>query len=896
MRKSIWFYIVTSFFCGLAKVLLKMRYRIEVHGLDEVKKAFGDTPKGVLFLPNHPAQIDPVILSMILWNRYHPRPLVLDPYYRLKLVGPLLRIARAIPVPITSDFINKWKRKRLEELYLTISGELDKKENFLIYPSGKLKLRGKEIVGGASLIHALLEKTPDLQIVLIRTTGLWGSVFSKAYTRQSPNFARALLFSVKATIKNLFFFLPKRKIKIEFVPAPNDFPRNASRDQCNQYLENWYNNAWTEGEEPLTRVSYSFWKEEVLSPYNRPKPELKNAEISANIRESVLQVLSKAAKRSKEEIKDEMTLSADLRIDSLDMMQIILFLDTQYDAYGVTIEELQTVQDVMLFAAGVKKPEASDVDMAFCKIPKELSRKSVLIPEGKTIPEVFIKNAKRMDENIACADLASGSIRYHALLVRVLLLAAIIRKREDSYIGILLPSSITSYAIVLATLLAGKVPVMLNWTVGVRSLNHAKGLLDLKTVYTSSQFLEKIEQDEFGDLEQHFVFLEKVAKGVSLLKKLSATFNGMFFTNQILKKYKLKDRAEDDPAVILFTSGTESLPKAVPLTHKNILSNQRAALSLVDFNNKDTFYGVLPPFHSFGFSVTGLLPLLCGLKVIYSPNPTDHIRIAEDINQYKVTLFCCAPSFMQPVFKVAGQEKLSSVRLFVTGAEKASNELFAFVGSIPSKLIEGYGITECSPVVTLNLPSDPPKGVGKPLPGIKLRIVNEESKEVLGVKKEGEICIFGPSVFPGYLGIDKDPFMTIEGDRYYRSGDRGYLEEDGSLVLAGRASRFVKIGGEMVGLNGLEEEIQKIFVEKGWKKGDAKGPFLAVMVKHKEAEKPEIILLTKFFVDKEEVNLALKQSGHGRIAQISEVKAIDDIPVTATGKVHYSVLEEKIKS
>ena len=351
-----------------------------------------------------------------------------------------------------------------------------------------------------------------------------------------------------------------------------------------------------------------------------------------------------------------------------------------------------------------------------------------------------------------------------------------------------------------------------------------------------------------------------------------------------------------EPAVVLFTSGTENLPKGVPLSHSNLLSNHRSCYQSISIiEPSDILYGVLPPFHSFGFSITGLLPLLSGLKVCFAPNPNDSHGMARNVAQWHPTLFFCAPSFIKALFQVSKPENLQSLKLVVCGAEKTPQELFDFVKEhIPkAKVIEGYGITECSPVVTFDRIGEAHKGVGKPLPGIELTAIDDSKPpQRVPTGKEGEICIRGPNVFAGYLGNPRDPFVTLDGKQWYVSGDRGFIDEEGHLVLSGRVKRFVKIGGEMVGLGGVEEELFRIAKEKNWISKIQDGVPLAVSVREKEGEKPQIILFTTFKISVDDVNNALKDTGVGRIVRIAEVRVIEHIPLTGTGKTHYRLLDE----
>jgi long-chain-fatty-acid--[acyl-carrier-protein] ligase len=313
---------------------------------------------------------------------------------------------------------------------------------------------------------------------------------------------------------------------------------------------------------------------------------------------------------------------------------------------------------------------------------------------------------------------------------------------------------------------------------------------------------------------------------------------------------------------------------------------------------EDILYGALPPFHSFGFSVTGILPILAGLRICYAPDPTDSHGLARDIEEWKATLFCCAPSFIKALFRIARPEQLQSMRLIVAGAEKTPQDLFEYVKEHlrGAQLLEGYGITECSPVVTIDRVGEPHKGVGRSLVGVELIAFDSATHQPLAVGQEGEIGISGPNVFDGYLGNPRNPFVNLGGKRWYASGDRGYLDKEGHLILIGRLKRFVKIGGEMVSLGGLEDELLRLAKEKQWVSGQEEGPPLAVSVKEKELEKPLIVLFTTFAISKEDVNSALKDCGFGRIVKIAEVRTLEQIPLTGTGKTHYRLLDETLGS
>jgi long-chain-fatty-acid--[acyl-carrier-protein] ligase len=439
---------------------------------------------------------------------------------------------------------------------------------------------------------------------------------------------------------------------------------------------------------------------------------------------------------------------------------------------------------------------------------------------------------------------------------------------------------------------------MINWTSGVKALDHCVDLTGIQVVITSEKFLDRLDNLDFGKIEQMFLFMEEVRTKITFKNKLRGLLLNSRSPNTLLKKLKLTTIEKTSPAVILFTSGTESLPKGVPLSHFNILSNQRSAMKAVQLLPEDILFGVLPPFHSFGFSVTGLLPILSGLRICYSPDPTDSHGLARDIAAWKPTLFCAAPSFIKAVFRVAKPEQLQSLRLVVSGAEKTPQDLFDYVKEhIPhAQVLEGYGITECSPIVTIDRVDEPHQGVGRPISKVELMILDETTQQPAAAGKEGEVCICGPNVFSGYLGNPRNPFITIRDKQWYLSGDRGYLDEKNHLNLTGRLKRFIKIGGEMVSLGGLEEEILRLAKENHWTTGKEEGLPLAVIAKETDADKPIIILYTTFPVSKEDVNAALKNCGYGKIVKISEVCVLSEIPLTGTGKTHYRLLEEKRES
>ena len=332
----------------------------------------------------------------------------------------------------------------------------------------------------------------------------------------------------------------------------------------------------------------------------------------------------------------------------------------------------------------------------------------------------------------------------------------------------------------------------------------------------------------------------------------------------------------------------------MPLSHENILSNQRSILTAVKLISTDCFYCILPPFHSFGFSVAGTLPIIAGIKAAYFPDPTDSFALAEGIKRWKITLFCGAPNFLKGLFFAAKPQELDSIRIFISGAEKASKDLFTYVDNLKNKpkIIEGYGITECSPVLTATVLDLPPKGVGKLIPGVEACTIHVETEQKLPYGSEGEICVRGPNVFYGYLGNPRAPFIEIDGLQWYRTGDIGYFDTDGFLILSGRLKRFTKIGGEMISLGAIEEVLTQALLAKGFKPKE--GSLLAVLARELPNQKPEIVVFATCELNKDLANDLLAQAGFSRLVKISYVYNIDEIPLLGTGKTNYRQLQTQI--
>ena len=394
---------------------------------------------------------------------------------------------RALPMPNFELSANSWKIKQVEKCLHSVKEGIQKRDNYLIYPSGHLKREGYETIGGNSFIHRLLEVCPETKVVLVRVNGLWGSSFSCALTESSPDFWKMVKQGFKIALKNGVFFIPKRKVTIEIEEAPEGFPKQGTRLELNQYLEEWYNRYPNdEGEilksEPLRLVSYSCFSRvvPVITKEKKRVQEKKELDVPDATRQELYQELTKLS--GMKEIKEEMDLSRDLGLDSLDLASVHAFIDQRFEVETTQPGALKTVYDILflIVEGSVSKPKIDTANLKHYEWPEEVLRPRVKFPEGKTIPECFLETADRMGKAMACGDAVTKIMNYRELKLGVVVLARKFLEMPEKYVGVLLPSTLGCQVIVLALLFAGKVPVMLNWTAGERTLNFAKDLLGLK--------------------------------------------------------------------------------------------------------------------------------------------------------------------------------------------------------------------------------------------------------------------------------------------------------------------------------------------------------------------------------------------------------------------------------
>jgi acyl-[acyl-carrier-protein]-phospholipid O-acyltransferase / long-chain-fatty-acid--[acyl-carrier-protein] ligase len=428
-----------------------------------------------------------------------------------------------------------------------------------------------------------------------------------------------------------------------------------------------------------------------------------------------------------------------------------------------------------------------------------------------TLPHRLIRAARRRWSAPAIADSTGKDLSFGKTLTAAILLRNWIRARTGSgeRIGLLLPSSVGGALANLGVALAGRIAVNLNFTTGHAAIAAAIAQCDIRVVLTSRVFLEKIKLDTLPGA----VYLEDLLPSFSRWAKLAALLTARFAPISRLAG----PARPDDIAVVMFSSGSTGVPKGIQLSHWNLISNMESVAQVYFVGPSDAMLGVLPFFHSFGYTYTLWFPLLHEFRAVYHPNPTESKTIGELAAQHHPTLLLATPTFCVGYLRSCTREQFSRIRYLLVGAEKLRPKLVtAFEAKFGITPLEGYGCTELGPVISVNTPPPEPgtngKGgyrqgsVGRPIPAVAARIVHPDTFEPMPLGATGLLLVKGPSLMVGYLG---DPVRTANAlhDGFYITGDLATFDEDGFLYLIDRMARFSKVGGEMVPHLKIEEEL-----------------------------------------------------------------------------------------
>ncbi len=521
-----------------------------------------------------------------------------------------------------------------------------------------------------------------------------------------------------------------------------------------------------------------------------------------------------------------------------------------------------------------------------------------------TITSAWIETVKKRSSATSIVDvMTSREISGSQSLVGATALARRIQQNStEQNVGVLMPTSAGGVLVNMATLLLGKTVVNLNYTASPQSMASAITQADIKTIYTSKRFIKKLA-DRGIDFTEDFakvsiIYLEDIADSISLPEKLLRLIAIKLLPTFILKRLLCKKQNSADIAAILFSSGSEGIPKGVCLTHRNIMANVKQISDVLNMKDNDTVMANLPLFHAFGLTVTQFLPLIEGMPMVCHPDPTDTLAAAKAIAKYRATLLFGTSTFLRLYVRNNKVNKLmlDSIRFVIAGAERMQPEIAAsFKEKFNIDIYEGYGATETTPVASVNLQDklsiddwktqicNKKGSVGMPLPGTSCKVVDPSTREELPTGEAGMILIGGAQVMQGYLNNPEKTAEVIhqtDDVRWYITGDKGYIDEDGFLFIIDRYSRFAKIGGEMVGLSYLENMIKEIVNDE---------ELQLVAVNLPDAKKGErIIILSETELDPVALKEKLLALGVSPLAIPAAYKKIEAVPMLGSGKTNFS--------
>ncbi len=532
-----------------------------------------------------------------------------------------------------------------------------------------------------------------------------------------------------------------------------------------------------------------------------------------------------------------------------------------------------------------------------------------------TLPEAIVQAALEQPGKVILQDASMAPLTYRRVLLGADLLGGRFAPRlgaPGARVGVLLPNVNALPVALLALWTRGLTPAILNFTTGTTTMLTCARLAGLKHIITSRVFLERARLDIAPFIEAGIepVYLEDVRAEIGGLAKLLGAFRLRVAPRSLLRHAGRRDgpRPPGDapdsataPGVILFTSGSEGVPKGVELTQRNLLANIRQMLAVVDLTDADRVFNALPIFHSFGLTVGTLLGLVRGIYVFLYPSPLHYRVIPNVLYDRHCTLFLSTNTFLNGYARKAHPYDLRSIRYLFAAAEKVQEETMrTWMQRFGVRLLEGYGATECAPAVSVNLPiASRPGTVGRLLPGMELRVepvegIGADGKPgdtgTLPETRIGRLLVRGPNVMRGYLNPDADAkFQALGG--WYDTGDIVSMDVDGFISIRGRLKRFAKVSGEMVSLTAVEDALAGAFPQHGPRCE------VAILTRPDEDKGEALIAVTNHRdLRLEELRGAIRAKGLPNLCLPREVVVVKEIPKLGTGKVNHRELAAVVES
>ncbi|MBT7307533.1 MAG: MFS transporter [Gammaproteobacteria bacterium] len=533
-----------------------------------------------------------------------------------------------------------------------------------------------------------------------------------------------------------------------------------------------------------------------------------------------------------------------------------------------------------------------------------------------SLAERWVRQAKRRGRQRVLSDALSGE-RFSGF--RLLTAAAILcrRVRADKSrapIGVLLPTTAAGIMTNLAVLMAGRTLVNLNYSAAPAAIVQAVEQAGIETIYSSERFLQRLgavgEEITARLPGVRLIPLEAIRQEITTVERLATLLMVVLLPTPLLIRKVVVPSPRDQSAVILFSSGSEGRPKGVELSQRNLIGNISQIIAVLEprlqRDGGDCILGSLPLFHAFGLTATTLLPLLEGIPLVVTPDPTDTVGVVRAIEQNRATLYIGTPTFIQWMSRNRRVQpaQLQSLRLVITGAERLKQEVRdAFEEKFGLPLYEGYGATETAPVSTVNVPDridsggtlqqqgNQPGSVGRPLPGTRILVVDPDSLQPLATGEAGLVLVRGVQVMKGYLCKPEkgcpQPFVTLEdGTLWYRSGDKGAVDQQGFLTIVDRYSRFAKIGGEMVSLGAVETAVVALL------SGEEPESEVVAVALEERRKGEKIVLLYCGSREPEQIQQQLRREMEVPLWIPSAVRAVEEIPLLGSGKRDYGLMKQ----
>lgn len=481
-------------------------------------------------------------------------------------------------------------------------------------------------------------------------------------------------------------------------------------------------------------------------------------------------------------------------------------------------------------------------------------------------------------------DIERKPLTYNQLIARSFILGKKIAKETKSgeYVGLMLPNMNSSIITFFAMQAYGRVPAMLNFSVGGANFITACKVAKIKTIFSSRKFIESAKLQKLVEAAENedirIIYLEDVSKNIGFFDKIFGTLKAKFIPNN----QKTSRSKANEPCVILFTSGSEGTPKGVVLSHKNIQANRFQLASRVDFSSKDVVFNALPIFHSFGLTGGTLLPILSGIKTFFYPSPLHYRIVPELVYDTNATIMFGTNTFLSNYARFAHVYDFYAIRYVFAGAEKLDEEVRkVYSEKFGVRIFEGYGATETAPALSTNTPMhNKPGTVGRLMPGIKTKF-----EEIPGINDGKKLLVSGPNIMKGYLLAVSPGIIMPTDNGWYDTGDIVNIDEQGYITIKGRAKRFAKIAGEMVSLTATETNVSKLCPQSS---------HAIVAIPDPKKGEQLILMTTSQSLKRSDISAFFKENQITELAVPKEIIVVENLPLLGTGKVDYVTVKSLV--